>query len=79
MIVFCYIIQRHPVTDETEKDYRISMLRERIHDLENGACRFNCRTAKSAFEAGWKARMRMAKTKINWWEDAYKEWRNEKS
>ena len=28
-------------------------LRQRVAELSEGACRFNCRTAKSAFQAGW--------------------------
>ena len=30
-------------------------LKQRIKDLEEGACRFNCRTERQAFIDGWMA------------------------
>lgn len=37
------------------RDATIELLDERIEQLESGSCRFNCRTAKSAFLAGFDA------------------------
>jgi len=33
----------------------IAPLRARVKELEEGKCRFNCRTKKEAFLAGWDA------------------------
>ena len=33
----------------------LSMQQDRIEELEEGACRFNCRRQKEAFVAGWNA------------------------
>ena len=59
-------------------------LRERIKELEEGACRFNCATRKKAFMAGWEAldeqwaieHFSMGEYHYDP-EIAYKEWRNE--
>lgn len=37
-----------------DRDY-VAHLKQRIHELEQGACRFNCRTRKQAFLAGFDA------------------------
>jgi hypothetical protein len=36
-------------------DKEFAELLQRIEDLEGGACRFNCRTRKAAFMAGFDA------------------------
>lgn len=33
----------------------VASLKQRIFELEQGSCRFNCRTEKEAFIAGFKA------------------------
>ena len=33
----------------------VTALEARIKELEEGSCRFNCRTMKEAFMAGWAA------------------------
>lgn len=45
----------------------------RIKELEEGACRFNCRTAKEAFMAGFDAGYLHV---IGTPDDAYEEWKN---
>lgn len=51
------------VEDATEE------LERRIEELESGRCRFNCRTQREAFEAGWRAYYDGIGLK-----DAYKKW-----
>ena len=46
----------------------------RIKELEDGTCRFNCRTAKEAFIAGYTMYSDADDTTA---EEAYKEWRSE--
>ena len=38
---------------ETHAYGTVAALKERIFELESGACRFNCRAAKEAFMAGY--------------------------
>jgi hypothetical protein len=52
----------------------ISKMEDRIEDLEEGACRFNCATRKKAFMAGHQYGYL---TVTNDPEADYKEWRNE--
>ena len=40
---------------ETHPINTVNKLRQEIRDLKDGSCRFNCRTAKSAFMAGFDA------------------------
>jgi hypothetical protein len=58
----------------------VDLLRSRIAELEDGACRFNCRKEKEAFEAGWKGRSAISKLK-QWsgsMETAYRKWIKER-
>ena len=45
----------------------IQYLRKRIKELEEGECRFNCRTQKAAFFSGYKLAIG----------DAFQEWDND--
>jgi len=40
---------------ETHPIGRVAHLKQRIFELEQGSCRYNCRTAKEAFMAGFDA------------------------
>ena len=62
--------------DESEWD----AMEKRIKELEDGSCRFNCRTVKEGFYAGWDAQVyKWCKTgKVGGHcLEAYKEWRKE--
>ena len=51
----------------------IAEMEQRIKELEDGACRFNCRTEKEAFIAGFDCRDNWDGGTSN--EQAYKEWK----
>ena len=58
----------------------IALLEDRIEDLEEGACRFNCRKQKDAFMAGWRYRAVNTdrRRKVTYTiDEAYKEWKHE--
>ena len=76
-----------------DRDY-VAHLKQRIHELEQGACRFNCRTRKQAFIDGFRyGIVRMCREVLGsdypstGWnsedqeiaELAYKEWREQES
>ena len=55
----------------------VQALRNRIKELEDGACRFNCRTVKEAFIAGYKADLQHDEISDEHAERAYQEWKDE--
>lgn len=65
----------------------IALLESKIEDLEEGACRFNCRKQKDAFMAGWLACDKLLEYEfciineepISNPNKAYKEWKRERS
>jgi len=69
-----------------EQGAEINKLENRILELEEGSCRFNCRTKKEAFIAGFDAAVLDAEDGIITCEDlqhevakeAYKEWLGER-
>ena len=67
------------MTDNWEVTGRdqVAHLKQRIFELESGACRYNCRTAKEAFMEGFDRGMDQH---TNWHgkEEAYKEWCEQK-
>ena len=52
-------------------------LKNRIQELEDGSCRFNCRTMKQAFIAGYLADSQHGEHSEKAAEMAYKEWKNQ--
>ena len=66
---------------ETHPVGYVAHLKQRIFELEQGGCRFNCRTEKQAFIAGY-----YAASEVNWdfqapcddemAERAHKEWKD---
>lgn len=55
----------------------VGYLRARIKELEDGSCRFHCRTLKQAFIAGYLADSQHGEHSRLAAERAYKEWRGE--
>ena len=63
---------RYQVTYQNEQ---IAAKDKRIRELETGACRFNCRTEKQAFIAGYLADIQHEELDREHAEMAYQEWR----
>jgi len=63
-------------------ELEIETLNARIKELESGSCRFNCRTKKEAFIAGWMCSVTHTTTDEREESviatEAYKEWLDEK-
>ena len=62
---------------ETHDRDTVNKLRQRIKELEDGSCRFNCRTTKEAFIAGYLADTQHGELTVVAAEIAYKEWKGE--
>jgi len=70
---------------ETHPVGYVAHLKQKIFELEQGACRFNCRTRKEAFMAGFDAGFNDTDEQDRYFglvdgdmEQAYKEWCEQK-
>ena len=63
-----------PETQSVIDGIKIAVLKDELERLKEGGCRFNCRTEKDAYVAGWEDRDRQILCVADA-KDSYKEWK----